>query len=141
MSIRIIIRAVSMITVLYDGYCVICKQSKRIIQALDWQNRVEFLDIHRWNEVEARYPALDFETAMGQMHTVMPDGSLIGGFDGMRCILRELPLGLPLWLILHLPGANWLGPKIYRLVARNRYRINKFFGVDICENNACKVHN
>lgn len=130
-----------MITVLYDGYCVICKQTKRTIQALDWLNRVEFLDIHGWNEVEARYPSLDFETAMGQMHTVTPDGNLIGGFGGMRRILRELPLGVPLWLILHLPGANWLGPKIYRFVARNRYRINKFFGVDICENSTCKVHN
>jgi len=127
------------ITVLYDGYCVICKQSKRIIRALDWLNRVEFLDIHNWNEVETRYPTLDFETAMGQMHTVTPNGALVGGFDGMRRVLRELPLGIPLWLLLQLPGMNWLGPKIYHFIARNRYRINKFFGVDICENGACKI--
>jgi predicted DCC family thiol-disulfide oxidoreductase YuxK len=128
-----------MITVLYDGQCIICKQSKSIIHALDWLNRVEFLDIHRWNEVESRYPTLDFETAMGQMHAVMPDGTLIGGFEGMRRVLGELPLGLPLWLILQLPGMNWLGPKIYHFIASNRYRINRFFGVEICETSACRT--
>jgi predicted DCC family thiol-disulfide oxidoreductase YuxK len=35
---------------------------------------------------------------------------------------------------------TWLGNVIYRLIARNRYRINKFFGAPVCENGACKVH-
>ncbi len=129
-----------MTTVLYDGYCVLCRQTRRIIKALDWLNRVEFLDIHQWNEVEKRYPALDFETAMGQMHVTTPDGQLIGGFEGMRLLLRDLPLGFPLWLLLHLPGMAWLGPRVYAFVARHRYRINKFFGVEICEDGTCKVH-
>lgn len=125
---------------IYDGYCVICNQSKRIITALDWLRRVEFLDLHKWEEVERRYPQLDFEQAMGQMHVVTPDGRLIGGFEGVRRLLRDLPLGFPLWLILHLPGLGWLGDKVYRLIARNRYRINKFFGAPVCEDGTCKVH-
>lgn len=129
-----------MTTAIYDGQCVLCRQSKRIITALDWLKRVEFLDLHNWNTVEARYPTLDYEAAMGQMHVVTPDGQLMGGFAGIRRLLRDLPLGFPFWLLLHLPGVNWLGERIYRLVARNRYRINRFFGAPVCEDGTCKVH-
>lgn len=129
-----------MTTAIYDGQCVLCRQSKRIITALDWLKRVEFLDLHNWNTIEARYPALDYEAAMGQMHVVTPDGHLMGGFAGIRRLLRDLPLGFPFWLLLHLPGMNWLGERIYRLVARNRYRINRFFGAPVCEDGTCRVH-
>lgn len=128
-----------MTTAIYDGMCVICNQTRRTVKALDWFNRVEFLDLHKWSQVEARYPTLRFEDAMGQIHVVDEDGTLIGGFFGVRRMLRDLPLGYPLWLILHLPGMDWLGQKAYRFIARNRYRINKFFGVDICDNGVCKI--
>lgn len=129
-----------MITVIYDGYCVLCRQTRRITTALDWFHQVEFLDIHKWSAVESRYPDLDYEVAMGQVHVVSPAGGLIGGFEGMRLILRHLPLGFPLWLLLQLPGMNWLGPRIYRFIARHRYQINKFFGVEVCEDRTCKIH-
>lgn len=129
-----------MTTAIYDGQCVICRQSKRIISVLDWRKRVEFLDLHNWNVVETRYPTLDYEAAMGQMHVVTADGSLLGGFAGVRRLLRDLPLGYPFWLLLHLPGMNWLGERVYGLVARNRYRINRLVGAPVCEDGTCRVH-
>jgi predicted DCC family thiol-disulfide oxidoreductase YuxK len=128
------------VTAIYDGYCVLCQQSKRMVEALDWLHRVEFLDIHDWQTVQARYPDLDYDTAMGQMHVVGEDGRLLGGFEGVRRILRELPLGFPVWLLLLLPGMPWLGSKAYRLIARNRYRINRLVGAKVCESGVCKVH-
>ncbi len=129
-----------MVTAIYDGYCVLCQQSKRIIEALDWLNRVEFLNIHDWETVQGRYPDLDYEAAMGQMYMVGEDGGLRGGFEGVHRLLHELPLGFPFWLILHLPGMGWLGSKVYRFIARNRYRINKLLGARVCEDGVCRVH-
>lgn len=130
-----------MITVLYDGQCVICNQTRRTITALDWLNRVEWLDVHRWAEVERRAPGLDYETAMGQVHVLTPDGRLVGGFEGTRAMLRHVPLGVPLWLLLSLPGIrNGLGPLVYRFIARHRYRINRLFGMPICDDGSCRVH-
>lgn len=129
-----------MTTAIYDGYCVLCQQSRKIVNALDWLKRVEFLNIHDWNEVSTRYPNLDFEQAMGQMHVVTDNGQLMGGFEGVRRLLRDLPLGFPLWLLLHIPGMNWLGNRIYKLIASNRYRINKAVGAPVCENGACRMH-
>jgi predicted DCC family thiol-disulfide oxidoreductase YuxK len=127
-------------TVIYDGYCVLCQQSRKIVQTLDWLKRVEFLDLHNWDEVSNRYPALDYETAMGQMQVVEPNGTMHSGFDGVRRLLRELPLTFPIWLLLQIPGMKWVGDRVYRFIARNRYRINKAFGAPVCENGVCKLH-
>jgi predicted DCC family thiol-disulfide oxidoreductase YuxK len=126
-------------TALYDGMCVLCNQTRRIVTALDWNKRVEWLDVHRWSEVEARYPFLDFATAMGQIHVITPDGTTYGGFFGTRRLLRELPLAYPVWLLLQLPIVSWLGQKVYRFIARNRYAINRMFGVEVCETDTCKL--
>jgi predicted DCC family thiol-disulfide oxidoreductase YuxK len=128
------------LTVVYDGNCVLCQQTRRIVRLLDWLHRVEFLNIHDWNEVSRRYPNLDFEQAMGQIHAMSNDGQMHGGYFGMRRILRELPLGFPMWMILHIPGMSWVGQKVYGFIARNRYRINIMFGAPICEDGTCKAH-
>lgn len=129
-----------MVTAIYDGNCVICNQTRRIYTALDWFKRIEFLDVHNWNEVSRRYPTLDYSAAMGQMHLVTDDGQLIGGFVAARRMMREVPIGFPFWLILHIPGMSWLGDRVYKLIARNRYRINKLVGAPICEDGTCKIH-
>jgi predicted DCC family thiol-disulfide oxidoreductase YuxK len=131
-----------MVTALFDGRCVICQSTRRTIKALDWFNRVEFLDLHKKAEVEARFPQLEHEQMMGEIH-VVTDKHVYAGFEGTRRMLREVPLGFPVWLILHIPGMDWLGPKIYAFIAKNRYAVNRFFGVEleepVCDENFCKL--
>jgi predicted DCC family thiol-disulfide oxidoreductase YuxK len=132
-----------MITALFDGHCVICQSTRRFIKALDWFGRVEFLDLHNKSNVEAHYPQLDHAAMMGEIH-VMADDKIYAGFAATVRMLKEVPLAFPFWLILQLPGMNWLGPKIYRFIARNRYAINRLFGVDLaqeddCDNGVCKI--
>lgn len=128
-----------MTVAIYDGNCVICNQSRRFYTALDWFRRIEWLDLHNWDAVSRRYPTLTYEACMGQMHLVTPEGTLLGGFPAARRTMRDLPLLFPVWALLHLPGMNWLGDKVYRFIARYRYRVNKFFGVDICDDGVCKL--
>jgi predicted DCC family thiol-disulfide oxidoreductase YuxK len=131
---------------IYDGRCVICNTTRRIVGFLDWMKRVEFLDLHQQGEVEARYPQINHEEAMGQIHVVADGGKVYEGFDGTRRMLRDLPLGLPLWALLHLPiVGTWLGPNLYKFIARNRYTINRLLGVDLekaendCIDGVCKI--
>ena len=125
-----------MITALFDGQCVICQTTRRIVNALDWLNRVEFLDLHDKAQVETRYPDYDHTAMMGEIH-VVADDKLFAGFDGVRRMLRETPLGFPAWMIFSLPGMGWLGPRVYRFVADNRYAINRLFGVELQEEDDC----
>ena len=133
-----------MVTALFDGRCVICQTTRRIVEALDWFNRVEFVDLHNTELVEARYPDFDHSAMMGEIHVVAGD-KVYAGFDGVRRMLRETPLGFPAWLIFSLPGMGWLGPRVYRFIAEHRYAVNRFFGVELteeednCMDGVCKI--
>ena len=114
------------ITALYDGQCSLCRACCRCLRRLDWRDRITFSDLHASE-------AQPTQALLGEIH-VLDGRQRLTGFAGLRRLLRELPLGLPLWLLLHAPGAAWLGNRAYRLVARNRYRIGSGAG---CVTGAC----
>lgn len=126
-----------MLTAVFDGQCVICQATRRTVRALDWRRRVEFLDLHDWARVSARFPHLNYDDAMGQIH-VYDDAAVYAGFHGTRRLLKALPLTFPLWLLMQIPGMTPLGERVYRWIARRRYAINRLFGVDLCED-TCKL--
>jgi len=138
-----------MIVAIFDGHCVICNTTRRIVIALDWRKRVEWLDLHNQATLEEHYPDLDYANLMGEIHVIDEGGRLFRGFAGMRRILRALPLGFPLYALLRLPiVGDRLGSGVYRVVARHRYRINRMLGVSLdqiereeamCDENACKL--
>jgi predicted DCC family thiol-disulfide oxidoreductase YuxK len=135
---------VLMVTALFDGKCVLCQTTRHIIKAIDWFNRVEFLDLHHQSEVEMPFPDFDHTAMMGEIH-VVADNEVYAGFDGVRRMLRETPLGFAAWLIFSLPGMGWLGPKVYRFIAEHRYGINRLLGVELreeddnCADGICKL--
>jgi predicted DCC family thiol-disulfide oxidoreductase YuxK len=127
-----------MLTAIFDGNCVICQATRRLVTALDWWRRVEWLDLHQWARVQARYPALAYDDAMGQIH-VYDDARCYAGFLGTKRLLRALPLTFPIWLLLNVPGMTAVGARVYRFIARRRYAINRLFGVELCEEDVCKI--
>jgi len=117
-----------MITALYDGKCVICQSTCETFRALDWLKRIEFVDLHDAANLSEDYPDLGYERLMSEIHVLDRAGTTFVGFAGTRRMLKELPLGFPFWLLLQLPGMDALGARIYRFIARRRYRINELLG-------------
>lgn len=127
------------VVMLYDGKCIICRQSRNWVRRLDWAKRIELLDAQDDTLVQARFSQFQKEDLLGAIHVVTPDGQILIGFFGVRYLMRFLPL---LWIILpwlYWPGMNWLGPKAYKWVARHRYAINRLVGAPICEDDYCKI--
>jgi len=122
--------------VLYDGSCVLCCASVRWIRCLDWRNRIEYLDIQDWDRVQARFPTIDRDEASGEIHVVTPDGAIFKGYFGVRAIAARLPLTVGIVPLLYLPGFTWLGPRLYRFIARRRYQ---WFGRTACTDSTCKI--
>ena len=56
-----------------------------------------------------RHPELTPEQLMREIHVVDGEGRLYAGFAGTRRMLKEVPLGFPLWLLLQLPGTDAIG--------------------------------
>lgn len=128
------------LTAIFDGQCVICQGTRRVVRTLDWFQRVEFLDLHQAATITARFPALDHAAAMGEIHVYDRAGGEFAGFLGTRRLLKALPLTYPVWLLLQLPGMTWLGARVYRWIARNRYAVNRLFGVELAPcDDVCKV--
>ncbi len=130
-----------MITALYDGNCVICQSTCETMRALDWLKRIEFIDLHEDAVWQDRFPKLGRARLMAEIHVIDDAGSIFAGFAGSRRMLRELPLGLPLWLLLQLPGSEVIGRRVYRFIANRRYRINALLGNELpdCADGNCKT--
>jgi len=123
---------------LYDGLCVLCTQTQRVIRVLDWLGRVERLNAQDQSTVLQRYPELATEDILGEIYVRTPQGGWAVGFFGMRYLAWQIPLGWLLLPILYLPGMNFVGPHVYRWVAKRRYAINRLVGND-CVDGVCKI--
>lgn len=103
------------------------------MRALDWRRRIEFVDLHQAEAASERDVDLSRRQLMSEIHVLDADGRLYAGFAGLRRMLRELPLGFPLWLLLRLPGSDAIGKRVYRFIARRRYRVNALLGNEVTE--------
>ena len=130
-----------MLTALFDGSCFICRAAGSIVQSLDWMNRVEALNLHEAKTFPSCFPELNDDQLMGEIHVLDSDGRRYAGYDGIRRLLKEVPLGMPVWLLLRLPGLDWLGRRVYRFIARNRYPISRLCGsvMPACAHDVCKM--
>lgn len=121
-------------TVFFDGMCPVCKKAKRNLERLDWLGRLRYEDIHNRPAAEAALPAVTYADMLRQMYVKRPDGSYFGGFEAFRALAAVLPLCWPLVPFLWLPGAKWIGTRMYKFIARNRFKFAK------CDDEACSLH-
>jgi predicted DCC family thiol-disulfide oxidoreductase YuxK len=119
---------------LYDGACGFCRSSVTQLRVLDAFGWVDPADMHRQPDLSKLHPALTPARCRSEMVLIEPNGRLAGGFDALRRLSRHLPLLWPLWPLLHLPGAGWLGRLAYRWIAAHRYLFHRN---PICRGNRC----
>lgn len=122
--------------VLYDADCGLCIRSITWLSYWDWLDRLEprpQADVASGDAGATAAPGLDFDELRRAMHVVLPDGNVERGFFAFRRLLRELPPLWPLLPVFHLPGAGFMGPRVYRWVARRRHR-------RLCDTVACRMH-
>lgn len=127
------------IAALYDGNCLLCINTARVIRRLDWRGRIELSDVQDWSAVSARFPHLNREATLGAIHIITPQGTTLVGYEGMRHLAMQLPLTMWAAPLMYLPPIAWLGRRIYAWIARRRYAINRLFGRNICADGTCKM--
>ena len=106
---------------LYDGKCPFCQNSVQILKVIDFFRILTYVDLHEIQDFKALHPQLTKELALSQLYLLEPNGKIYGGFDVFRRICFLMPLLYPVILIAYFPGMRWIGPFVYRLIAKNRF--------------------
>ena len=82
------------IELLYDGDCPLCVREVNFLQKKDaGRGLVKFVDIADDAYQPADHGGIDFETAMGRIHAILPDGTAIKNVEVFRRIYSLLGIG------------------------------------------------
>jgi predicted DCC family thiol-disulfide oxidoreductase YuxK len=110
--------------VLFDGNCPLCQRSIRLLKRLDWLKKFHYQNCREIENLPRCEVPLIPNRLLEQMHLVTPNRKRsFAGFAAFRWLAWRMPLTWGIVPLLYLPGARWLGNKIYSWVARNRYNL------------------
>lgn len=120
-------------TVIYDGKCRFCRGQVALLKRFDLGGRLRTVSLHD-PEVARGFPELSADDLHARMYVVDTRGQARGGAEAVRYLSRRLPLLWPLAVPLHVPGSLPLWERLYRFVARHRYRI-----AGTCDEGTCRL--
>ncbi len=120
----------------YDGQCGFCLESIRRLRVLDLFGWIDPVDFHAQPDVSHVHPSLTSERCRSEMVLVEVGGQISGGFDAFRRMSWHLPMCWPLVPWLYLPGARWVGARVYRWIAKHR---DLFHRNPTCASNQCGI--
>jgi predicted DCC family thiol-disulfide oxidoreductase YuxK len=110
--------------VLYDGACPLCQRSVAILKRLDWRRKLAYQDARDVAHLPETAVPLDPNRLLQEMHLVTPNRKKVyAGYRAFRWMAGRIPLLWPIWPLLFLPGIPWIGQRVYRWVAKNRYNL------------------
>jgi predicted DCC family thiol-disulfide oxidoreductase YuxK len=105
----------------------------RRLAAWDTRRQLSFVSLHE-REALSRWPDLSHEELMRHVYVIDARGRRHPGVLAFRYLARALPALWPLAPLLHIPFSLPIWRCVYRLLARNRYRI----GGPACDQAACR---
>nr|WP_242043638.1 DUF393 domain-containing protein [Leptolyngbya sp. FACHB-671] len=105
---------------LYDGECPLCLREVNFLQKRDaGRGRVAFVDIAADDYAPEANGGVDFETAMGRIHAVLPDGTVIKNVEVFRRVYEVLGIGW-IYAVTKLPIVGRLVDWLYEIWADKR---------------------
>ncbi|MEL7503957.1 MAG: DUF393 domain-containing protein [Cyanobacteria bacterium J06554_6] len=111
------------IKLLYDGECPLCVREVNFLQRRDnGRGLVVFVDIADAGYDPSANADIDFETAMGRIHAILPDGCVIQNVEVFRCVYEILGMGW-VYAITKVPVLGWLADRLYDFWADQRLRM------------------
>ena len=111
------------IKLLYDGECPLCLREVHFLQKRDaGRGLVAFVDIADQDYSADQHGGIDYETAMGRIHAVLPDGSVIRDVEVFRQVYEVLGMGW-VYAITKLPIIGFLANSLYQIWAKFRLAI------------------
>jgi predicted DCC family thiol-disulfide oxidoreductase YuxK len=103
----------------YDGDCAFCTSCARLLERIGPD-----AEIVAWQFTDLAELGITQEQATDAVQWVQIDGTVRSGHEAIAAVSNTAGR---IWRIIGrmilLPGISWIAAKVYRVVARNRYRL------------------
>lgn len=109
-------------TLVFDGACRMCTRLSQVLHRWDSKQRIEVTALQNPG-VMARFPWIPERAYAQAIQLVGPGGETWQGAAAVEQLLTILPRGRWIAWIFHVPFVRALADRVYRWVARNRYRL------------------
>ncbi|MCP4973932.1 MAG: DUF393 domain-containing protein, partial [Prochlorococcus sp.] len=83
------------LTLLFDGACPLCRREVNFLRSRDARGRLRFVDIDSADYQPENFGAISYREAMGRMHALRGDGSVVRDVAVFREAYQLVGLG---WL-------------------------------------------
>ena len=111
------------IKLLYDGECPLCLREVNFLQKRDaGRGIVNFVDIADPNYNPEDHGGIDYAIAMGRIHGILADGTVIKNVEVFRRVYEELGLGW-VYAITKIPAIAKIANFIYGIWADKRLQL------------------
>lgn len=108
---------------LYDGECPLCLREVNFLREKDaGRGLVKFVDIADENYDPQENAGVDYATAMGRIHGILPDGTVVRDVAVFRQVYEALGMGW-VYALTKVPLIDWLANQVYGLWAKLRLRL------------------
>jgi len=105
--------------VAYDNTCLFCIEAKQDIDKIDKGKKLEWVGIDKFKYKKYKLKKKDL---MEEMYLI-DNNKIFKGYYAWKEISKKLPLLYPMYLISLIPGVDFIGDKIYKIVAKHRDKL------------------
>jgi predicted DCC family thiol-disulfide oxidoreductase YuxK len=118
---------------LFDGDCGVCTWSAEIVRRIDHGRGFIVEPYQAFDESELARFGIDYEKCSRAAQVITRKGRVYAGAFGVNYFLwRRFPWSLAVFLVYAIPVLLLLEVIGYRIVAENRHRISRWFGMRAC---------
>ncbi len=111
------------IKLLYDGECPLCLREVNFLLKKDaGRGLVDFVNISEENYNPQENGGVDYETAMGRIHGVLPNGEVIKNVEVFRRVYETLGMGW-IYALTKIPVIGFIANWIYGIWADLRLKV------------------
>ena len=109
-------------TLVFDGTCKICNRLVKVVNGWDRRDMFEVVPSQAPG-VQARFPWIPPAAYRESVQLIGPGGKTWQGAAAVEQVLDVLPKGKLITWVFSIPGMRGIAERIYRWVARNRYKL------------------
>jgi len=105
--------------IIYDNRCLFCTNIKNKVDRLDKNKKLKWVGIDNF---DYRKYKLKKDDLFKEMYLIENE-IVYKGYYSWKRISKKIPLLYPFYLFSLIPGIDFIGDKVYKLISKHRYNL------------------